>query len=47
MGENERKKSGISDKVAMDEGFFDKVTSEQMPEMKDEPLRCPTGLEAR
>lgn len=43
VGENETEKSGIWDKMVMDEGFFEKVTSKQKPKGKGEPLRCPPG----
>lgn len=33
-GENEREKSRIWDKMVTEEGFFEKVTSEQKPEGK-------------
>lgn len=41
MGENEREKSGVLDKMVRKEGFFEEVMFEQKPEVRHELLRCP------
>lgn len=41
VGENEREKSDVLDKMVREEGFFEVMTFEQKPEVRDELLRCP------
>lgn len=40
MGESEREKSGVLDKMVREEGFFEVVTFEQKAEVRGELLRC-------